>query len=92
MVEINKEDRVVYNAGSNLEVSCIYQNTTTTGALGKGTGSDQKEKLTEAEQVGIYFYSSIGMRSFTLWDTFSSSDFALEKVMAADTDGRRSPI
>ena len=75
MVEINKEDRVVYNAGSNLEVSCIYQNTTTTGALGKGTGSDQKEKLTEAEQVGIYF-SSIGMRSFTLLDTFSSSDFA----------------
>ena len=56
MVEINKEDRVVYNAGSNLEVSCIYQNTTTTGALGKGTGSDQKEKLTEAEQVGIYFF------------------------------------
>ena len=91
MVEINKEDRVVYNAGSNLEVSCIYQNTTTTGALGKGTGSDQKEKLTEAEQVGIYF-SSIGMRSFTHRDTFSSSDCALEKVMAADTDGRRSPI
>ena len=56
MVEINKEDRVVYNAGSNLEVSCIYQNTTTTGALGKGTGSDTKEKLTEAEQVGNLFF------------------------------------
>ena len=90
MVEINKEDRVVYNAGSNLEVSCIYQNTTTTGALGKGTGSDTKEKLTEAEQVGIYF-SSIGMRSFTQRDHSPLVILQLKKL-CADTDGRRSPI
>ena len=40
MVQITK-DQVVYNAGSNLEVSCVYQNTTITGWLG-GSGPGGK--------------------------------------------------